>query len=137
MNSIAFRKPYQRFQGKANCHQPNTAYNRLQPAANILKNDQGLSLQLAVPGISKEEVTIRLEKQYLIIEAGRIKEPAAQPDRNYTLKQFDYRHFRRTFELSDAIDRDSIQAEYRDGILDIRMNWIPEKAQSNKKIDIL
>jgi len=96
------------------------------PSANILENNQGFELQLAIPGIQKEDVKISLEKNILNVssekEAAKIDE-----DTRFTRREFVFGTFSRSFTLPDTIDTDKIGADFKDGILKITL---PKRAET-------
>jgi HSP20 family protein len=104
------------------------------PSANILENNQGFELQLAIPGIQKEDVKISLEKNILNVssekEAAKIDE-----DTRFTRREFVFGTFSRSFTLPDTIDTDKIGADFTDGILKITL---PKRAETkiSKEIKI-
>jgi HSP20 family protein len=104
------------------------------PSANILENNQGFELQLAIPGIQKEDVKISLEKNILNVssekEALKIDE-----DTRFTRREFVFGTFSRSFTLPDTIDTDKIGADFKDGILKITL---PKRAETkiSKEIKI-
>jgi len=104
------------------------------PSANILENNQGFELQLAIPGIQKEDVKISLEKNILNVSS---EKEAAQIDENtrFTRREFVFGTFSRSFTLPDTIDTDKIGADFKDGILKITL---PKKAETkiSKEIKI-
>jgi len=104
------------------------------PSANILENNQGFELQLAIPGIQKEDVKISLEKNILNVSSDK---EAAQIDENtrFTRREFVFGTFSRSFTLPDTIDTDKIGADFKDGILKITL---PKKAETkiSKEIKI-
>lgn len=88
------------------------------PHVNILETDNDYKIELAAPGLNKEDFKIELKKDQLSVWAER---KAAQTDeqRNYSRKEFEYLSFARSFVLPEGIDADKIGAEYINGILNI------------------
>lgn len=102
--------------------------------SNIIKNEKGYEILLAVPGIEKNSIQIELKENILIIES---KSKQEKDQKMYSLKQFDYSNFSKKYELNDSIDRDSIEAIYKKGILSISLSLKDkEEASIVKKIDI-
>jgi HSP20 family protein len=104
------------------------------PSANILENNQGFELQLAIPGIQKEDVKISLEKNILNVSS---EKEAAKLDEHtrLTRREFVFGTFSRSFTLPDTIDTDKIGADFTDGILKITL---PKRAETkiSKEIKI-
>ncbi len=97
---------------------PAVARHTNRPAMNIRQDDQHLELQFAVPGFRKEELTIRVEDQVLIVEG---KPAAADGTKQFVRREFRPLAFEQRLRLSDRIDADNIQANAEDGILHVTL----------------
>ena len=100
------------------------------PAANILREENGFKIQLAVPGLSIDQIKIELHEDQLII-TGPAASAEAKP--KYIREEFDYAGFKRTFRLSQNADTSAMTAAFDQGLLTI---VIPDKAQVTTKINI-
>jgi len=94
----------------------NCDYNR--PAANILDNEKDFTIELAVPGMRKDQFRINLEDDVLTISVER-KEEEVQEEKNFSRREFRYDEFSRSFSLPDIVDQDNIKADYKDGVLSV------------------
>lgn len=94
------------------------------PAANVREDDKNYSLELALPGFSKEEITIKFEEDVLTVTAGhQPKEDEKGP--KYTWNEFGYKSkYERSFQLPETLDADNIGAKFENGIL---MITLPKK----------
>ncbi|MDA9773745.1 Hsp20/alpha crystallin family protein [Saprospiraceae bacterium] len=101
-----------------------------QPSVNIREESDKHVLELAIPGISKDEIEINIEKDRLIISAEQktedsVENPAeketvdfeSEKKRSYERKEFDFSGFKRSFHLPQTADRNKISAAYNAGIL--------------------
>ena len=88
------------------------------PAANISQTADALTLELAIPGLTKKDINIQIEKDLLTVSAAKEK----QDNRKFVRKQFDFNKFKRTFRLPDTVDQKSISAAFKNGILSITLN---------------
>ena len=114
--------PLKDFQGESN---PQFT----KPKANIQQSEDGYTLELALPGFSKEDVEIKIDKDVLVISS--TKETDTETD--FRLREFNYGNFKRQFRLNDTIDTGSIKASFKNGILTIIMSKIkPEPAKTIK-----
>ncbi|OGG99091.1 MAG: hypothetical protein A2600_00835 [Candidatus Lambdaproteobacteria bacterium RIFOXYD1_FULL_56_27] len=99
-----------------------------QPLADILETDQALLVTLDMAGVTKDRVEVSLEKNQLTIE-GRI-----DTQRYESLKavyaEYNIGHYRRTFLLSQEIDREGIQATLNDGVLQLTL---PKRAEEQAR----
>jgi HSP20 family protein len=85
------------------------------PATDIFETDEALTVSLEMPGVDKDKVDVRVEKDVLKIE-GWIdfsRYEGLQPV--YT--EYNIGNFARSFQLSSKIDQDRISAELRDGVM--------------------
>ena len=98
----------------------NNDFNWNSPSTNIKETDNGYTIEMAVPGIDKNNVDIRVEKDQLIVESKTSSENEESNDK-YTMRQFNYSAFRKSFYLNNKIDNDKIDAQYKDGILYITL----------------
>jgi HSP20 family protein len=108
---------------------PGTSRGRSLPPVNVLDLEDRFELQLAAPGLEKEDFDIRVENNMLLIEAER-EEERKEEEEHFSRREFNYRSFRRQFTLPDEAKEDAIKASYRDGILTI---GIPKKKGSLSK----
>ncbi|WP_345951846.1 Hsp20/alpha crystallin family protein [Mucilaginibacter sp. PAMB04274] len=86
------------------------------PSINIIESETGFDIELAVPGLKKEDIKINVEKNLLTVAAEAKKEESA-PVKNYTKKEFSYASFSRSFTLPESVDQSNIEAQYIDGVL--------------------
>jgi HSP20 family protein len=87
------------------------------PAVNILEDENRIQIELAAPGMKKEDFKIDLEHNRLTVSAEISSENTESAER-YSRKEFNYRAFRRQFSIPvETIDGEQIQASYKDGIL--------------------
>ncbi|MDH5561099.1 MAG: Hsp20/alpha crystallin family protein [Deltaproteobacteria bacterium] len=101
------------------------ALNFFRPAADILETEKDLLLYLDMPGVSKERVEIKLEKDILSIE-GRIndqKEERLKP----LYREFRTGNYKRSFTLSKAIDQKKIKAKLEEGMLVVTLPKSPDQ----------
>lgn len=92
------------------------------PAVDIVENSDGTTLVIDMPGVNDAEVELTLEKNVLTIEA----HPAAQSVNGKELVYSEYGvgDFKRSFSLTDDIDRDNIAANLKDGVLTVTMKKV-------------
>jgi HSP20 family protein len=87
------------------------------PATNVREDEKNYNLELALPGFSKEEISIKFEDEVLTITAGRQpKEDEKGP--KYTWNEFGYKSkYERSFQLPETVNADNISASFENGIL--------------------
>jgi len=91
------------------------------PNVNISETEQAYVIELAAPGLKKEDFQINLKKDTLSVWA-EVKSEETAVNKDFSRKEFDYSSFARSFNLPDSADGEKITAEYKDGILSITIN---------------
>jgi HSP20 family protein len=109
-------------------------YEGFMPAANIIENEKSFNIEIAAPGMKKEDFKLKLENNVLTISSEKESENSEETT-NYTRKEFMYGSFSRSFTLPKIVETENIKASYDDGILKIE---IPKKdeARISKEITI-
>ncbi len=105
-------------------------FSNYSPATNVVENENGFELELASPGLAKEDFKISVENNVLTISSEK-EVSNEQKERNYTRKEFMVSSFSRSFTLPKTVDVDKIKAQYKDGILKVEL---PKKAEETTKI---
>jgi HSP20 family protein len=103
------------------------------PAANIIEGEKEFKLELAAPGLAKEDFRISLDKNILTVLSEKEFE---QKDENYTRYEFSYGRFSRSFALPKSIDTEQINATCNNGILRISLPKKKEEILANATRDI-
>jgi HSP20 family protein len=95
------------------------------PPVDILERGSEVVLKVDLPGVSQEEIDIRVEGSTLIIQGERrlIKDA---PEENYIQIERPYGTFRRTFNIPRMIEQEEIKASYKDGVLRVVLPRKPE-----------
>ncbi|GGH06054.1 Hsp20/alpha crystallin family protein [Pedobacter zeae] len=103
------------------------------PNVNIHEKENAYVIELAAPGLKKEDFQINLKKDTLSVWA-EVKKDETQVTKDFTRKEFDYSSFARSFNLPDSADGDNITAEYKDGILSINISKKDDAKLQHKEI---
>jgi HSP20 family protein len=104
--------------------------NTYMPAVNIKEDDKNYFLELAVPGMDKKDLKIDIDEDVLTISSEH-KNENVEKQEGYTRKEFSYSSFARSFYIPENVNRDSINANYKDGILTVSF---PKQEEDRKKI---
>ncbi len=105
-----------------------------QPRVNIKETNEYYELELAAPGLNKEDIKINIDKNLLTISYD-IKEETEESIK-LIKKEFEKQSFKRTFTLDDKIDSERINAKYNNGILKLQLPKKEEVKISPKEIAI-
>ncbi|UKT65305.1 Hsp20/alpha crystallin family protein [Pedobacter mucosus] len=103
------------------------------PHVNISEDEKSFVIQLAAPGLKKEDFQINLKKDTLSVWA-ELKKEQTETIISFTRKEFDYSSFARSFNLPESADGENISAEYKDGILNIIVNKKDDAKLQHKEI---
>ena len=108
----------------------NSAYGASLPAVNIKEDENIFEVEVAVPGMKKDDFKIELENDILTISSEKETQDEKE-DGNYKRKEFSYSSFRRTFSLPEnKVNSDKVVAKYVDGVLHITL---PKREEAKPK----
>ena len=97
------------------------------PSVNSLENNDSFEIDLAVPGMKKEDFTIELNDKVLVISS---ETSNTLENDKMRLNEFNFSSFQRSFIVPDSVDQDKIKANYKNGILKIKL---PKRKESISK----
>lgn len=104
------------------------------PGVNILETANDYQIEVAAPGLTKEDFQINLKKDNLSVWAE--KKAAEGTEKDYSRREFDYNSFARSFVLPESVDAEKISAEYVNGILTITIGKKDESKVQNREIKV-
>ncbi len=106
----------------------NSTTNTTLPSVNILENHDSFMVEMAAPGMNKSDFLIELDNEILTISSQKEALNQLKEDEHYSLREFSYQSFKRSFHLSKSVvDESKIKAKYDKGILRI---LIPKKEEA-------
>ena len=88
------------------------------PKVDIIENENSYELQLAVPGLNKEDFNIEVKDNFLTV-SGERKFSEEKKDRNYHSIETQFGAFSRSFSLPENVNTSKINAKYNNGILEL------------------
>jgi len=102
------------------------------PRANTYKYDAGYEIELAAPGLTRDEFEIQIDDNTLTISAntssGSGVDSSAEDNRTATMREFSYSNFTRSWTLPSDVNRNGVDARYEAGMLKI---FIPVEKEKN------
>ncbi len=104
--------------------------NTTLPSVNIKETKEGFEVKVAAPGFDKNDFKLELNHDVLTISSEKQAENETKEGEQYTRREYCYSSFKRSFVLPDSADAEKINAEYKNGILDIT---IPKKEEAKPK----
>lgn len=109
----------------------NSSTNTNIPAVNIRETADAFEVEMAAPGMNKEDFRIELDNNVLTISSEREHRNEQNESERYARREFSYQSFQRTFHLSkEVVDADKIQAKYENGLLHL---VIPKKEEAKQR----
>lgn len=113
---------------------PETLVSRI-PAVNIAESDNEYHIELAAPGLKKEDFKVNLDKNVLSISVEKNSENT-EDAKKYNRREYSFGSFVRSFTLPEFADQNNINAQYNDGILHIVVGKREEAKNVTREIAI-
>lgn len=114
----------------------NLDMNVMMPAINVKEEKDAFVIDVAAPGMKREDFKVEVDRGVLIISA-TTEEKKEEKTEDYRRQEFSFRDFKRSFWLPENIMADQIAAHYENGILQLKlpkMVNVPEKAKTIKVV---
>ena len=116
--------------------------NTTAPAVNIIENDDEYKIEVAAPGMTREDFKVHInEDKELIIwmeKGSEEKEEDKKHKGTYLRREFSYTQFQQSLLLPDNVERDKISAKVEHGVMsiDIPKKKVTETASAARQIEI-
>lgn len=113
--------------------------NATAPAINVIENEKEYKVEVAAPGMTKDDFKIQLsDNNELVISMEKKNEIKEGEEKKYLRREFSYSKFEQALVLPDDVDVNKIGANVQDGVLNITLPKLApeEKAKVNKMIEI-
>lgn len=108
-------------------------------AINVVESDKDYKVEVAVPGMTKEDFNIHLgDENELVISMEKKVENEDKENKKYLRREFSYTKFQQSLYLPDNVDKEKITANVANGVLTIELPKYSqeEKAKINRVIEI-
>ena len=97
------------------------------PAVNIIENEKNYQVEIAAPGMTKDDFKVRLENDNeLVISLEKKEEHKEDKKKNYLRREFSYASYHQTFIIPEEVEVEHIAAAMNDGVLTVTL---PKKAE--------
>ncbi|HWJ91707.1 MAG TPA: Hsp20/alpha crystallin family protein [Flavisolibacter sp.] len=114
-----------------------SATNTSIPAVNIRETNEAFIVEVAAPGMSKDDFSVELDGNLLTISSEKKETNEQKEGERYTRREFSYQSFERSFQLhKDVVDADRIEAKYDNGVLHLTIPKKEEVKQKSRSIQI-
>ena len=105
--------------------------NTTLPAVNIRETGDHFHVEMAAPGMTRDDFKVELDGNLLTISSEKKMDTGSNEGERYTLREFSYQSFQRSFRLSkEVVDIEGISARYENGVLLLQ---IPKKEEVKQK----
>jgi len=104
-------------------------FSAISPRSDIEESDNEYLVTVEIPGIDKKDLKLHIEDNRLFI-SGEKKQSKEVKDSNYVCSERSYGRFQRTYDLPNSIKSSDISADYKDGILKVKL---PKSEESKRK----
>ncbi|WP_237587125.1 Hsp20/alpha crystallin family protein [Pontibacter russatus] len=105
------------------------------PSVNIRDKEKEYLIEVAAPGMKKEDFNIDMEEGMLTISSQK-EEDKTEERENYKRREYNYSSFSRSFNLPENVKSEEIKAHYEDGILSLTIPKKQEQEKPKQKIKI-
>src|ERR1700750_2854551 len=105
------------------------------PAVNISETENEFHIELAAPGLKKEDFKINLDKNVLSVSADK-KVENVEEGKKFSKREYSYNSFTRSFTLPEVADAGKIEAEYTDGVLKLNVAKKEEAKIQSREIAV-
>ena len=108
------------------------------PAINIIENDKEYKVELAAPGLTKEDFNVRVteENQLVVTMDKKQEQKDEQQDGRYLRREFSYSKYQQTLLLPDNVEQDKITASVQHGVLNILIPKVAPEAEKPQERSI-
>lgn len=103
--------------------------------ADLSETEGGYELQVDLPGMKKDDISVDLSDGMVSISGTRSDE-REDKRKGYYLSERTYGSVQRSFRVPDSVDTDRIEAQFRDGVLTLKMPRSEEAEQNARRIEI-
>lgn len=109
-----------------------------EPSINVSEDEKNYTVEVAAPGMTKEDFHIHLSGDNELVIAVEKKDEQKEENKKYLRREFSYSKFEQTFTLPDDVDKEKISANVNDGVLTIGLpkRTPEEEAKAHRVIEI-
>lgn len=108
-------------------------FNRMKstsPAVNVIENENDYKIEVAAPGMTKEDFHVQLNDDNQLVISMEKKNENTDNDKKYLRREFSYSKFQQALVLPEDVEKEQISASVNDGVLTISL---PKKQQEERK----
>jgi HSP20 family protein len=113
--------------------------NYTAPAINVKESEKAYTVELAAPGMKKEDFNVHINDEGNLIIKMESKQEHKEEDKNtrYLRREFSYSKYEQTLILPDDVKKDDIKAHVENGVLTVELpRVVEEKVKLSRQIEI-
>ena len=113
--------------------------NATAPAINVKESDKAYTVELAAPGMKKEDFNVHINDEGNLVIKMEQKQEHKEEDKTtrYLRREFNYSKFEQTLLLPDDVKKEDISAKVEHGVLTVELpKLVEEKVKVSRQIDI-
>lgn len=111
--------------------------NATAPAINVLENEKEYKVELAAPGMTKEDFDVHIDEENNLVISMEKKNEKKEDEKNgrYLRREFSYSKFQQAMILPEDVDKEKISATVNNGVLDIELpKLVKEELPKQKRV---
>ncbi len=105
------------------------------PAVDVAETDKAYDITAEIPGMAEKEVEVKLANDVLTIK-GEKREEKEETKTGYHVSERRYGAFQRSFRIPAGVDKDTVEASFKNGVLKVTLPKSKEAQSAVKKIDV-
>ena len=113
--------------------------NATAPAINVKESDKAYTVELAAPGMKKEDFNVHINDEGNLVVKMESKQETKEEDKNvrYLRREFSYSKYEQTLILPDDVKKEDISAKVDNGVLTVELpKMVEEKVKLSRQIEI-
>ena len=105
------------------------------PSCNVSETPEEYRIEAELPGVKQDDLEVKVENRVLTLRGER-REEREEKGKKYHRVESSYGSFMRSFTLPDDADEDSVAADYKDGLLSVRITRTAPKESKARAVEI-
>jgi HSP20 family protein len=113
--------------------------NATAPAINVKESDKGYTVELAAPGMTKEDFNVHINDEGNLIIKMESKHEKNEEDKStrYLRREFSYSRYEQTLILPDDVEKEQISAKVENGVLTVELpKLVQQQVKVSRQIEI-
>jgi HSP20 family protein len=113
--------------------------NATAPAINVKESEKGYTVELAAPGMTKEDFNVHINDEGNLIIKMESKHEKNEEDKStrYLRREFSYSRYEQTLILPDDVEKEQISAKVENGVLTVELpKLVQQQVKVSRQIEI-